>query len=335
MITLKLKYRLKDEQDMSLILDYQRQYSSCLHFLYNRISDNPSITEKELRLLYGNVNNCSLINKWLFQCAIKEARQIYNLHGAKVIFGGKTNYLKRNKLSITKEEYKARRISPVYSIGEADKLGNRMFRLKPGNILTFQPDRLHHIDLELVGLRKHRQTIISTLTELANQKKVTITYKLSSEHVWISYDERLVTNIETPKIKNRVFAIDLNPNYVGWSIVDWKSSSVFRIVKEGVISIKELNDHDNKQNIDSTRRKHISNIRHHAILEICKNLVDIAVYYRCDKFVLENLSFKTNDSSYRKFNRLTKNQWCRDLLENNITKRCNIYNIKAIKVKPE
>ena len=53
MITLKLKYRLKDEQDMSLICDYQRQYSSCLHFLYNRISDNPSITEKELRLLYN------------------------------------------------------------------------------------------------------------------------------------------------------------------------------------------------------------------------------------------------------------------------------------------
>ena len=58
MITLKLKYRLKDEQDMSLIRDYQRQYSSCLHFLYNRISDNPSIIEKELRLLYDNVNNC-------------------------------------------------------------------------------------------------------------------------------------------------------------------------------------------------------------------------------------------------------------------------------------
>lgn len=334
MIILKLKYILKDEQDMSLIRDYQRQYSSCLHFLYNRISDNSSIIEKELRLLYGNINNCSLINKWLFQCAIKEARQIYNSHGTKVIFGGKANYAKRNKLAIPKEEYKAKRISPIYSIGEADKLSNRMFRLKPANVLTFQPDRLCHIDLELIGLRKHRQTIISKLTELVNQKKVAITYKLSSEYVWISYDEKLISNIETPKIKNRVFAIDMNPNYVGWSIVDWKSSSNFRIVKEGVISIKELNDYDNKQKIDSNRRKHISNIRHHAILEICKNLVDTAVYYRCDKFVLEDLKFKATDSC-SKFNRLTRNQWCRDLLENNITKRCNIYNIKTIKVKPE
>ena len=319
---------------MSLIYDYQRQYSSCLHFLYNRISDNPSITEKELRLLYDNINNCSLINKWLFQCAIKEARQIYNSHGAKVIFGGKANYFKRNNLAITKEEYKAKRISPVYSIGEADKLGNRMFSLKPYNVLTFKPNRLCHIDLELIGLGKHRQHIVSKLAELAKQRKITLTYKLSSEYVWISYDEKTVTNIETPKIKNRVFAIDMNPNYVGWSIVDWKSSSIFKIVKEGIISIKELNDYDNKQNIDSTKRKHISNIRRHAIIEICKNLVDTAAYYRCDNFILEDLKFNVK-GSYSKFNRLTRNQWCRDLLENNITKRCNIYNINVIKVKAE
>ena len=334
MITLKLKYRLKDEQDMSLIRDYQRQYSSCLHFLYNRISDNSSIIEKELRLLYDSINNCSLINKWLFQCAIKEARQIYNSHGEKVIFGGKANYFRRNKLAITKEAYKTRRISPIYSIGEANYKGNRFFRLQDNFKIVFHPNRNSHYEIQLIGISRNRAKILSKLTELANQKKVTITYKLSSEYVWISYDEKLISNIETSKIKNRVFAIDMNPNYIGWSIVDWKSSSIFRIVKEGVISIKELNEYDNKQKIDSTKRKYISNIRHHAILEICKNLVDTAAYYRCDKFVLEDLKFKTN-SSYSKFNRLTRNQWCRDLLENNITKRCNIYNIKAIKVKPE
>ena len=334
MITLKLKYKLKDEQDMSLIIDYQRQYSSCLHFLYNRISDNPSITEKELRLLYDNINNCSLINKWLFQCAIKEARQIYNSHGPKVIFGGKANYFKRNKLSITKEEYKAKRISPVYSIGEANYKGNRFFRLQDNFKIVFQPNRNSHNEMQLTGIGRNRAKILRRLTELANQKKVTITYNLSSEYVWISYDEKTVTYIETSKIKNRVFAIDMNPNYIGWSIVDWNSSSNFKIVKEGIISIKELNDYDNNQKIDSTRRKHISNIRHHSIIEICKNLVDTAAYYRCDKFVLEDLKFKTNNN-YSKFNRLTRNQWCRDLFVANITKRCNIYNINIIKVKSE
>lgn len=334
MITLKLKYRLLHEQDMSLIYNYQRQYSSCLHFLYNRISDNPSIKEKELRLLYSNINNCSLICKWIYQCAIKEAIQIYNSHGAKVIFGGKQNYFKRNKLTITKEEYQGKRLNPIYSIGEADKSGNRMFKLKDNNIVTFQPDRLHHIDLELVGLRKNRQHIISILTQLAKEKKITLTYKLSQEFIQISYDEKLVSDIKTVKIKNRVFAIDMNPNYIGWSITEWMSSSKFRLIQEGIISIKELNDYDNRLKIDSTKRKHISNIRHHAIFEVCKKLVDTAVYYRCDKFVLEDLKFNTKNS-YTKFNRLTKNQWCRDLFISNITKRCNIYNIATIKVKPE
>ena len=50
--------------------------------------------------------------------------------------------------------------------------------------------------------------------------------------------------------------------------------------------------------------------------------------------MLEDLKFKTN-GSYSKFNRLTRNQWCRDLLKNNINKRCNIYDINVINVKPE
>lgn len=39
MITYKLKYSASDE-DMSLILNYQRQYSSCLHWMYNRVCED-------------------------------------------------------------------------------------------------------------------------------------------------------------------------------------------------------------------------------------------------------------------------------------------------------
>ena len=38
--------------------------------------------------------------------------------------------------------------------------------------------------------------------------------------------------------------MDLNPNYIGWSIVDWKSESEFNVIKSGVYSIKKLNDKD-------------------------------------------------------------------------------------------
>ena len=75
----------------------------------------------------------------------------------------------------------------------------------------FQPNRNSHHEMQLTGIGRNRAKILRRLTELADQKKVTITYNLSSEYVWISYDEKTVNNIETPKINNRVFAIDMNP----------------------------------------------------------------------------------------------------------------------------
>jgi len=36
-----------------------------------------------------------------------------------------------------------------------------------------------------------------------------------------------------------------------------------------------------------------------------------------------------------KFNKLVNNNWNRNTLINNLTKKCNIFNIKLLKVKPE
>lgn len=102
------------------------EYSSCLHYLYNRIYDNEgNISEVELRNMYDNINNKDHINKWLFQCAIKEAKQLYKKHKTnKIIFGGKKNFFNRLKSNITKDEYKTKRLSQIYSIGERIHNGN-------------------------------------------------------------------------------------------------------------------------------------------------------------------------------------------------------------------
>jgi len=58
----------------------------------------------------------------------------------------------------------------------------------------------------------------------------------------------------------------MNPNYIGWSIVDWKSSLEFKVVKSGIYSIKDLNDKDfdlkgKHLNSSSPEMKYISNKR--------------------------------------------------------------------------
>ena len=95
-------------------------------------------------------------------------------------------------------------------------------------------------------------------------------------------------------------SIDLNPNYIGYSIVDWKSGSEFKVITSGVYSIKELNDKDFKLkgrgfNSSSKERVHLSNKRQHEILEISKNLINKAIYYKCSIFSMEDLNMKSSD----------------------------------------
>ena len=143
------------------------------------------------------------------------------------------------------------------------------------------------------------------------------------------------------QIKNRVLALDLNPNYIGWSIVDWKSENQFNIVKTGIYSIKELNDKNfdlkgKHYSSDSKERIYLNNKRNYETLQIAKNIINKAIYYKCQIVSIEDLKIKSDDKNKgKKFNKLVNNLWNRNALVNNLQKRCNIFNIKLLKVKPE
>ena len=157
--------------------------------------------------------------------------------------------------------------------------------------------------------------------------------------MYLTYDETLLNqSVDYKPIKNRIFAIDLNPNYIGWSVVDWKGSSKFEVVKSGVISIKDINDIDfglKGKSSESKERIYINNKRTFETYEISKLLVNIAKYYRCEVFGLEELNINSKDRDKGKhFNKLVNNLWNRNKLINNIKKRCDIYSIRVIEMKP-
>jgi IS605 OrfB family transposase len=136
---------------------------------------------------------------------------------------------------------------------------------------------------------------------------------------------------------NRVFAIDLNPNYVVWSVVDWKSSSEFKVISSGVISTKDINDYDNSlKGLPSTdsKKHYINNKRSYEVYEITKYLVQIATHYRCELFITEDLSIESSDKSLgKRYNKLVNNQWNRSKMISNIKKRCNIQGIRFLTVQ--
>ena len=336
MQVLKIKYQT-DDQSLHIIQDYMKQYSSAQHFVYNRIQDNKS--QKDIKQQVKQLNNVNLLDSWFVQCIFYDIPKV-----DKVIFGGKKNYFQRLKNNISKEQFKLKRLSPIYSIGEVvnkSVKGNRKFHIEQDleNIL-FKPNKLTKINLQLIGLNKRKQ-ILSKLYQKQERKEIKIAYKLDLEYIYIIFEETDIYNYETKFIKNRVLSLDLNPNYIGWSIVDWKSEAEFNVIKSGVYSIKKLNDKDfnlkNKgYNSDSKERKYISDKRNFETIQIVKNIVDKSIYYKCQIISIEDLNIKTSDKELgKRFNKLVNNSWCRNSFVNNLVKRCNIHNIKLLKVKPE
>ena len=334
MQVLKIKYKT---DNLNLIKDYMKQYSSCQHYVYNRIQEG--LSQKQIKQNIKNLNNLNLLDSWFIQCCFYD---IPNKN--KVIFGGKKNYFQRLKDLISKEEYKLKRLSPLYSIGEIvnkSVKGNRKFHIESDlNTIIFKPNKQTKLQLNLIGIG-NRLNILKKLYLKQEQHQIKIAYKLDLEYIYICFEETDIVNIEYEQIQNRVISIDMNPNYIGWSIIDWKSESDFNIIKSGVISIKKLNDYekdlkDKGYSSDSKEREYVSNKRNYETLQISKNLINKAIYYKCQIFSIEELNIKSQDSGRgRNWNRLVNNQWCRNKLVNNLVKRCNIFGIKFIYVKPE
>ena len=337
MITLKIKYTTTDE-GLDLIKEYRKQYSSVLHYAYNRRYEG--IGEKETEHQLNSLNNIHLIKSYLKRCASKHATQLIKTDDKKRVFGGKKNFIDRCKEKISRYEFLKKRLSNLYIIGEANYHGNRFVTINADlNSFTFRPTRKDKIILNINGRYKKYKSTLNKLYHLQQDKQIPITYELDNEYVYLTYEEGLVEqHIEYQSVKNRIFAIDLNPNYVGWSVVDWKNSKEFDVVKSGVISIKELNDIDfclKGKSSNSKERIYINNKRTFETYEISKLFVDIARYYKCEVFGLEELNIKSKDTTKGKhYNKLVNNVWNRTKLVNNIKKRCNIYSIRVMLAKP-
>ena len=338
MITLKIKYTTT-EDSLNLIKEYRKQYSSVLHYAYNRRYEG--VSEKDVEHQISSLNNVPLIKSYLKRCAVKNSTQLIKDEGEKqLIFGGRKNFIERCKGKITKDDFLNKRLSKLFIIGESNQHGNRMVVINDDlESFTFKQTIKDKIVLSVNGRYKRYKSTLNKLYHLQQDKQISITYQLNDEYVYLTYDETLLNQyIGYQPIKNRIFAIDLNPNYIGWSVVDWKNSSEFEVVKSGVISIKDINDIDfnlKNKSSESKERIYINNKRTFETYEISKLLVNTAKYYRCEVFGLEELDIKSKDTTRGKhYNKLVNNVWNRNKLVNNINKRCNVYSIRVMLVKP-
>jgi IS605 OrfB family transposase len=368
------------QKQYSILLRSAFKYFQNLNIELSVIS-NYITNDSELIQKLKSLNNVELMNSWFTQSAIKEAYQLFKsyqyklneynqklerknellnkdkltylekkelkklnkINKPKVIFGGRTNFIQRCKQQINKDEFKLKRLNPLYSIGTAKPYkGNRFFRITEDltNVI-FQPKCKEKYELNLIGITKSYKQILNKLYLHQLNKDLPITYKLSKNCIYISFEEEKLYKDEYnfKKIKDRYMSLDLNPNYIGYSIIDWKSSSDFKVIDSGVYSFKELNNlYFELKGTDSSNKNKIwlNNKRNYEIIEVAKNLINKCCYYKVENFVVEDLNIKVCDRNKGKnYNRLCNNTWIRNKFLNNIQKRCKIFNINYLEVKPE
>jgi len=323
-ITIKLPYNSSIEFQ-SFLKDLRKQQSCVIRYSFNRFKDGYSDTEIR-HMIKDGLNNVDMVDAWLIDSSIMESKTIYSSKkDSTIVFGGKHNWKKYNGGKISKEEYKDNRLCSFVCFGSRLNGGNRKFKLDVlNNTIIFKYKCKNHFELSLPKLRDNYKKCLLDLQNRCERNEVPFSIKLNNRFVYISFEP---TKIKEEKvIRKRVMSIDMNPNEIGYSIMDFDKNDNFKIIDSGIISSEELNK--NKVEASYTKNK-----RKHEIIEISKFLVEKCVQFKCAKFCLEDLNISNNNHRRGKnFNRLINNRWNRLLFTSNLKKRLKINNVEIVNV---
>ena len=330
MKTISLPYSCSDD-DRNFIKDEIRKSSNMVRFAFNRCKDLKS--EKDIRLLSKNLQNVPS-DSWLIQCAIKKANYLFLANKEKIIFGGKFNFFQRLKHKLDKDDFKSGRLLGIYSQGETIRCGNRKFKLDiTNNQVIFKFSKAKHINLQLPILHKNYLYELINLEEQCNQKLSNFSVELKLDKIGITFDDSKVYCSNYNGNPNIVAGIDMNPNYIGFSISRWNDGKRKILLEEQYdLSYFTKNLHKASDNVKS---KHQNNKQIYELKEITKDIIKKCKLHNVGKFGIEDLSFKPGNSGKGKdFNRLTKNKWKREVLVSALKKRCLLNKIDFVEVNP-
>jgi IS605 OrfB family transposase len=322
MKTIKLPY--KSDYDFDELLN---QYNSIVRYSYNRFLENKN--KKDVEHSTKKLNNISLCDSWILRCGVYDGYSIFKRNkNNKVIFGGKFNFFQRIKNKITKEQFKENRLLPINIQGEECKNGNRKFNFDlNNNKIIFKLNRNKHITLNLPKLKSN---YFNDLFKLETLNK-TYSIKIDKQFVYISFEE-FKTETTFKQFNNRILGIDLNPNYIGISICEYNKNNEQKILHKVCFDLSKLTVKSNESS-SSLKSKYLHNKLKFETLNINKEIIKLCKSFQVKHIVIEDLN-KIKSNFNKNVNRLNNNKWLKNLMINNLSKHCFVYNLNLIKVLP-
>ena len=309
-----------------------RVFSSIVRAAFNRYQDG--LGEKEVR---SYCNSMFDYNSWFIQSAIKEAAALYKMNGEKrILFGGKTNLYQYLKGLIDKTTFKYRRMFPIGIQGEKLRRGNRLFVFDLDNQrITYKPSKERHVEIRFLPMKKKIAEELAKVQELAEHNKITVSVKMSDKYVWLTYDESLIHDVRYKALQfKRVLGIDMNPNYIGLSVIEFNNNDEFNVLHKQVFDLSKLTISAGKASTDSTS-KYLTNKLKHETIAIAHEISKLVNVWKCKTVAIEDLSIKPKDHKKGKqLNKLCNNKWERHLFVTKLKMLANLYKFDLVEVNP-
>ena len=305
-----------NEQLQKVISEDSRICSSMRRFAFNRFQDG--VKQREI---YQFINEKFECNCHLKNSALRSANGLFTLNKDKKVHFGK--FLRFQRGLITKDELNDSRNTGIISEGEMNQKGNRLFKIDvDNNRFIYKRACKEHYDLKIVEkLNDKRKIILRKIEILMSEKKIPVTFCLKKDHIYISYDEKIVEKEKQFKdlFKNRVLGIDLNPNYFGISIIEFNKNDKFYVIHKEVIDLNEL-------------QKNSKNKIHHELYEINHHILKLCKQWHVSKLAIEDLKFKSDKFWNKDLNRLCKNKFRYSFVKSHLITLCNVYGVELIEV---
>lgn len=314
------------------VLGDMRIFSSIVRVAFNRFQDG--MNEKEVRA-YCNARFNH--NSWFIQSAINEGASLYKLNGNKhILFGGKNNLRQYMRGLIDKATFKYCRMLPIGIQGEKRCKGNRLFSFDLVNQrLIYKPSRERHLEIKFLPMKKKIANELSLVQELAKHNKITVSVKMSDKYVCLTYDETLIRNERYKKLQSRrLIGIDMNPNYIGMSVIEFNKNDEFTVLHKQVFDLSKLTISSGKASTDASSKCLTNKLKHEkiAIAHAISKLVNV---WKCKTVAIEDMSIKQKDQMKGKFlNKLCNNKWERRLFVTKIKMLANLHQFDLVEINP-
>lgn len=318
MKTISFKFKCSDDARRAIDED-SRICSAMRRFAFKRFQQGKNNVEIN-KMLKDNFTANSILRA----TARREGSHVWERQknqNSKVHFG---QFKRFQRGLIDKEEYKQSRNTGLLCEGEANVGGNRLFKIDvQNNKFIYKRWVKEHYDLKIAEkLTEKRKHILSMLQLLMTERKTPVTVRVKGNNVYLTYDEAVVEKDKQFKnlFSNRVLGIDLNPNYFGISIIEFRKDDSFKVLYKECIDLTELQ----KQSTNKIKFE-LYQVNHH-LLKLCK-------CWCVGKLVTEDLAFDNK----RKFwnpdlNRLCKNQFRFNLIKQHLNTLCNTFGVEFVEI---